>query len=122
MENKQFIDMNALIEDIEYWYNRIGETMNPTDEIIRNVLSSVMDNINEQEVADVIEIRHGRWVLEESPYAEYEEAIDGESHPRYVCNLCGFEAGFNRDPDGFADFQDRSKWCGGCAALMDAKE
>lgn len=64
-------------------------------------------------------VRHGRWILEESPYAEYEEGVDGESHPRYVCSLCKTEAPFGCDPDGFATFQERSDFCSGCGAKMD---
>lgn len=85
-------------------------------------VANVHKCIENTRTIDAVEVRHGRWVLEESPYAEYEEAMDGESHPRYVCNLCRFEAGFDRDPDGFANYQDRSDWCGGCGAKMDLKE
>ena len=58
------------------------------------------------------------WVKEESPYAEYEEGIDGESHLRYVCFKCGFEAGFTCDPDGFAGWQVKARFCGGCGKVM----
>ena len=67
---------------------------------------------------DVQPVRRGEWVLEESPYAEHEEAMDGESHPRYVCSLCHCEAGFGCDPDGFATDQDRSNFCPNCGADM----
>ena len=60
-----------------------------------------------------------KWILKESLYAEYEEDVDGESHDRYVCSDCGFEAGFHCDPDGFADYQVLSKYCGNCSARME---
>lgn len=68
---------------------------------------------------EYMEIHHAKWILEESPYADYEEGVDGESHPRYVCSHCGFEAGFDCDPDGFAGDQVLAKYCGGCNAKMD---
>lgn len=68
---------------------------------------------------DVAPVVHAKWILEESPYAEHEEAYDGESHDRYVCSKCGHEAGYMCDPDGFADGQDLTPWCGECGALMD---
>lgn len=67
-------------------------------------------------------IQHAEWILEESPYAEHEEAVDGESHPRWVCSHCGNEAGFECDPNGFAGWQERTTWCGHCGRLMNAKE
>lgn len=65
---------------------------------------------------------HAKWILSESPYAEHEEAVDGESHPCYICSNCHHEAGFECDPDGFAGYQDLTKWCGGCSAKMNLKE
>ena len=67
---------------------------------------------------DAAPVRRGEWVLEESPYAEHEESMDGESHPRYVCSLCHCEAGFGCDPDGFATDQHRSNFCPHCGADM----
>lgn len=67
-------------------------------------------------------IQYAEWILKESPYAEHEEAIDGESHPRWVCSKCGFEAGFECDPDGFAGWQVKAKYCGGCGLPMNNGE
>lgn len=64
------------------------------------------------------EEKSAEWILEESPYAEHEECVDGESHPRYVCSKCGFEAGFECDPDGFAGWQVKAKFCGNCGRPM----
>ena len=56
MADKRLIDANALINDIEGWRNRIGDTMNLSDAIIKNVLSSVMDGINESETIDAVPV------------------------------------------------------------------
>lgn len=63
-------------------------------------------------------IEFSEWVLTESPYAEYEEGMDGESHPRYVCKECRGEAGWDRDPDGFANYQDKTPFCPHCGRRM----
>lgn len=59
MSDVRPIDANALMDNIESWYNHIGETMNPWDVLIRNVLSSVMDYINEE---DTVEAQVPRWI------------------------------------------------------------
>ena len=56
MADKRLVDANALINDIEGWRNRIGDTMNLSDAIIKNVLSSVMDGINESETIDAVPV------------------------------------------------------------------
>lgn len=55
-----------------------------------------------------------KWILAESPYADYEEGVDGESHPRYICAVCHGEAGFGCDPDGFATDQELTPFCPHC--------
>ena len=82
-------------------------------------LAVKIDDIYNFPPLDYTPLKHGKWVLTESPYAEYEEGVDGESHDRWTCSLCGGEAGFDCDPDGFASFQDKTKFCGHCGAKMD---
>lgn len=82
----------------------------------RKALKRDFDKVDIVEYAPV---RHGEWIITESPYAEYEEGVDGESHDRWTCSLCGGEAGFDCDPDGFASFQYKTPFCGYCGALMD---
>lgn len=81
-----------------------------------NTLKALID---QAPTIDAVPVVHARWVLEESPYAEHEEAVDGESHPRYVCSNCKGEAGFTCDPDGFAGEQELNDWCSNCGAKMD---
>ena len=87
------------------------EVCEPAECLIQEALVHILP-------VDAAPVRRGEWVLEESPYAEHEEAMDGESHPRYVCSLCHCEAGFGCDPDGFATDQDRSNFCPNCGADM----
>ena len=72
-------------------------------------------------ILDVAPVVHARWILEESPFAEHEEAYDGESHDRYVCSRCRCEAGFGCDADGFATDQNLDGWCSSCGARMDGE-
>ena len=87
-----------------------------------NCFDGVQRLVDEAPTVEAEPVRHGRWILTESPYAEYEEGMDGESHPRYVCSLCSTEAGFGSDPDGFATDQELSDYCPGCGAKMDAED
>jgi len=87
-----------------------------------DLIESVLTELKEFKTIDVFPIVHAKWILEESPYAEHERGVDGESHPRYVCSNCGHEAGFDCDPDGFAGWQDKTTWCGNCAAKMDLED
>lgn len=88
-----------------------------------NVVSVVnVEDIENLPALDVAPVVHARWILEESPFAEHEEAYDGESHNRYVCSRCKCEAGFGCDADGFATDQNLDDWCSSCGARMDGEE
>lgn len=107
----RLIDADALLDAL---YDNEFQTLCPLDEVSGVIAASP--------TLDYAPVRHGEWVLTESPYAEHEEAFDGESHDRWTCSLCGGEAGFECDPDGFAGFQEKTKFCGHCGAKMDSKK
>ena len=116
-------DVDALLKDVI----TLAKTANSNDYAQLNydlgyntALLHVRNLIESAPTIDAAPVRRGEWVLEESPYAEHEEAMDGESHPRYVCSLCNCEAGFGCDPDGFATDQHRSNFCPNCGADMRA--
>ena len=101
----RLINADALMEDIEDWYNRIGETMNLLDTTIRNVLSSVMDNINEAPTIEAARVvAHARW--------KHDMYFD---QPVMRCTACG---------RGFDEGHHAEKFphCPHCGAKMDAKE
>lgn len=125
------IDADALVESLSASYKELralSDSLNEGDvakEIYQGELITFLEAIlrtKEAPTLDYAPVRHSEWVLTESPYAEYEEGVDGESHDRWTCRLCGGEAGFDCDPDGFASFQDKTKFCGHCGARMDGKE
>ena len=114
MTEQKLINANALFDTI---FDIASST--------RHDVISVKDVLNcicQHPAVESRPLIHAKWILSESPYAEHEEAVDGESHPRYICSNCHHEAGFDCDPDGFAGDQDLTKWCGGCSARMDLKE
>lgn len=146
MSKMRLIDANALMDNIESWYNRIGETMNLSDSIIRNVLSSVMDYINEEETVDAVPLEEHECLLKrfrhllKSDYirsfdevkrgtGEYKRDIkeaDRENrHGRWIdesygyrnCSECGCEHPI-LDANGF-HLDDR--YCPDCGAKMKEK-
>lgn len=82
MADKRLIDANVLNESIEDWRKRMDGTMNPLDRTIVNVLSAVMDDINEAETIDAVEVVRCReckkfWEYTESHKTTVEKA-DGD--------------------------------------------
>ena len=127
MENKieavnrlEFIEyVRTIVNEAKIRHKDESQYVKDSMDVTYNVIASILAELKEFKTLDVLPITHAKWVLEESPYAELEEGVDGESHPRYVYSNCGQEAGFECDPDGFAGWQDRTPWCGNCAAKMD---
>ena len=114
------IDADALCE---WLMNPTGFPANCEDCCEIDCVECIVEEaIRNAPTLDYAPVRQGEWVLTESPYAEHEEAFDGESHDRWTCSLCGGEAGFECDPDGFAGFQEKTKFCGHCGAKMDGGE
>lgn len=111
MEN-DLISRAALLEDIEDWYNGIGETMNPTDTIIRNVLSSVMDNINVAEAIEAEPVRHGKWeVFDDLSSAYYGKQMyftqpDGTIYSRLSHGYMTFEEALSEFREAIAKEDD----------------
>lgn len=60
----RLIDADALLEGLTLWYENIDTINSPTDVIVYNVLSSVMDDINDCETIDAEPVRHGKWIVQ----------------------------------------------------------
>ena len=107
-----------------YCSHAVDGHIDPEMQCVKKLVWEALQTIEslQKQLAESRPLIHAKWILSESPYAEHEEAVDGESHPRYICSNCHHEAGFDCDPDGFAGDQNLTKWCGGCSARMDLKE
>ena len=93
----RLIDADALLKEIEEWYDSVGGTTNPADWVVQNVLSSVMDTINESPTIEAEPVRHGQW-------------IKNEYYKGWNCSECGAMAKHNCF--GFCH----------CGAKMDAED
>ena len=95
----RLIDADALLEGLTLWYENIDTINSPTDVIVHNVLSSVMDDINDCETIDAEPVVHGRWV---------NPRMNKYGHPCHHCSECGF----------LASQKDRN-YCPNCGAKME---
>ena len=93
---KEYIEREALLDAL---YETEFQTFVPLDEV-----SGVVDAIP---AADVIEVRHGRWIHNEKTFS------NGLSYHRWTCSLCG-RAVARKDK---ADIEDLP-YCN-CGAKMD---
>ena len=103
MAEKEYIERGALMEEI----NRIGGHNLCEWETI-----GVKALVERQPAADVVEVRHGEWVLEHEDYG------------KMMCSICKKTPPTERKPDPFEDFQladfyIESPYCPHCGAKMD---
>ena len=71
------------------------------------------DAINDIPAADVVEVRHGRWVLTTQPLGWRDEDC-------VECSECGED--FVLDEWGIEDVKDAMRYCPSCGAKMDGGE
>lgn len=76
---------------------------------------AVIDLVERQPTADVVEVRHGKWVLEHETYGEMK------------CSICGKQCPIEKAPDQYDDYRMTefyivSPYCPYCGAKMDGKE
>lgn len=69
------------------------------------VINSVLEKLREFPVADVVEVRHGKWV-----HSEIEDDDWGRTFHEWTCSVCGYSVGHN--PTG-------ENYCPNCGAKMD---
>ena len=82
----------------------IKELMNDAPEQVGYSREDAADCIRYIDAADVVPVRHGRWISK-NPHG-YEWI--------FVCSNCGYIDGY--------PFNDRSNYCPNCGAQMDEKE
>jgi DNA-directed RNA polymerase subunit RPC12/RpoP len=72
-----------------------------------NILGWLCGIINEQPVADVVPVVHGRW-----------ECQDGYFSDNWKCSACGIEWFFEYDP---TETETKVNYCPNCGARMDGE-
>ena len=103
-EMSRYIDADAFIEDIKteamnLYLDGMKGTPRPRDE-----LYAIIDRIEEQPTADVVEVRHGRW--EKRTFVGY----GGEIKHGYHCSECN------------TTWDEPTNHCPNCGAKMAGKE
>lgn len=87
--------------------------------------NAVLDIIFEQPIADVAEVRHGKWIekwhlvpiawdCQPFDYENYDEVTHSEIKKYWHCSCCDYEASRCMEPI--------HKYCPNCGAKMDKKE
>lgn len=100
MAEKEYIEREALFRAIE---NIPDNELLGTDNTTFVELPTVLDIISEQPTADVQEVRHAEWVLQEN------------KHPEAVCSNCGREVVYQIVNNRW-EFEN---YCPHCGAKMD---
>ena len=81
---------------------------------IGNQIDKLYEKHSTRPAADVVEVRHGEWVLEHETYGQM------------MCSVCGKECPTERKPDPYEEcrmtnFYIKSNYCPNCGAKMDGK-
>ena len=71
------------------------------------------------EKADVVKVRHGRWVFGKDLACCWGQILKNKYH--LYCSEC-LEQAFNRSEDNDPDFDIDTPYCPNCGALMDKEE
>ena len=127
---KEYIEREAVSEGIRKYYYK-----NPPNSSYQEGFDYGLDKaqrvILDAPVADVVEVRHGRWILE-----AHDERVNYRWNVTAECSECGDEqkeiwAGFFRDVPSpiarsaalvSAESVKLSNYCPNCGALMDKEE
>lgn len=78
------------------------------DDKALTALYHAVDRLNDLPAADVVEVRHGKWVDTEPNLPDWSHRKKGMA---YYCSACGHSAGKNK--------HNTYRWCPWCGAKMD---
>ena len=78
-----------------------------------------VDKIKFIPAADVVKVRHGRWVFGKDLACCWGQILKNKYH--LYCSEC-LEQAFNRSEDNDPDFDIDTPYCPNCGAKMDKKE
>ena len=121
---KEYIEREALKEDLKESYERLRAiydslTYNEDKQICAGQLTTFTEailRVKEAPAADVVEVRHGRWVSGKD-MADSFGSINKNKYHLY-CSECRNQA-FNKTVDNDPDFDVDTPFCPWCGAKMD---
>ena len=115
---KEYIEREAISEGIRKYYYK-----NPPNSSYQEGFDRGLDQaqrvILNAPVADVVEVRHGRWVFGKDLACCWGQILKNKYH--LYCSEC-LEQAFNRSEDNDPDFDIDTPYCPNCGALMDKEE
>lgn len=117
----RYIDSEALTEEIKSLSVMLGG-----ENVFKTAKESVLRIIDEQPTADVVEVKHGEWIIDTS----IEERTFYESNYKILitCSICGNRHFLGTQPyrnftqeDLKEDSYRKYRYCGQCGAKMDGR-
>ena len=102
---KECIEREAAKERLRTW---ITNCLLDGDNEAADCFRDCIDLLDSIPAADVVEVRHGKWV-----HSEIEDDDWGRTFHEWTCSVCGYSVAHN--PTG-------ENYCPHCGALMDKEE
>ena len=124
---KEYIEREALKEDLKESYDRLRAiydsfTYDEDKQICAGQLTTFTEailRVKEAPAADVVEVRHGRWVFGKD-LADSFGSINKNKYHLY-CSECRNQA-FNKTVDNDPDFDVDTPFCPWCGAKMNKED
>lgn len=116
--NREYIDREVVSEGIRKYYYK-----NPPNSSYQEGFDYGLDKaqrvILNAPVADVVEVRHGRWTFGKDLPDSFGSMNKNKYH--LYCSECRHQA-FNKSADNDCDFDEDTPFCPWCGAKMDLEE
>ena len=98
MDEKRYIEVNALMED-RIWKCG-GDPYDPFYMGYQDALDNVEVTIDNQPTADVVEVVHGRWIVESDESIRCSVCCFNRAHIKMPMDYCPNCGAYMRDGDG----------------------
>lgn len=112
MAEKEYIERGALmVKLVRKFYPVI-----PTGSIAEHFCTAVLDTINNQRAADVVEVRHGKWIDVEVSDISSSNKLPFTDIASMRCDKCGR---YHNEIYYYGSPVEQARYCPNCGAKMD---